>query len=97
MSLMTDAFNVNPLITTVAVNAPDDPLDITEDCGYRRCGGFGDFIDLVIDLDGRPWIALANNPANEVGIFGTLSEGPTLRGDLQPLIPILEGGSVTLS
>jgi hypothetical protein len=97
MSIMTDAFNENPLITTVAVNAPEDPLDTTEDCGYRRCGGFGDFIDLVIDLDGRPWIALANNPADEVGIFGTISEGPSLRGDtLEMLLPILPGGSATL-
>ena len=97
MSIMTDAFNDNPLITTVAVNAPDDPLDNTEDCGYRRCGGFGDFIDLVIDLDGRPWIALANNLADEVGIFGTISEGPSLRGDtLEVLPPILPGGSATL-
>jgi hypothetical protein len=103
MSIMTDSFNDNPLITTVAVNTPEDPLDTTEDCGYRRCGGFGDFIDLVIDLDGRPWIALANNPASSddgdgIGIFGTLAEGPSLRGDtLEYLEPIVPGGASTLS
>ena len=46
---MTDAFAENPLITSVAVNDPDDPLDITSDCGARRCGGFGDFIDVELD------------------------------------------------
>lgn len=49
MSIMTDAFAENPLITTVAVNSPDDPLNITDDCGDVRCGGFGDFIDVEID------------------------------------------------
>ena len=35
---MTDAFAENPLITTVAVNSPDDPLDITDDCGNFDVG-----------------------------------------------------------
>jgi len=96
LGILTDAFADKPLITTVAVNAPEDPLDDTDDCGYRRCGGFGDFIDVVIDLDGRPWIALANNPAGEIGIIGTISEGPALRGDLMPLAPLIPGGPATL-
>lgn len=61
MSIMTDAFAENPLITTVSVNSPDGPLDITDDCGNVRCGGFGDFIDVEIDDEVRPWIALAHN------------------------------------
>ena len=96
LGMLTDAFANNTLITTVAVNAPDDPLDDTDDCGYRRCGGFGDFIDVIIDLEGRPWIALANNPNGEIGIIGTNSEGPALRGDLMPLAPLIPGGPVTL-
>ena len=38
---MTDAFNETPLITTVQINADDDPLDnASPTCGYERCGGF---------------------------------------------------------
>ena len=33
---MTDAFAENPLITSVVVNPPEDPLDITSDCGNVR-------------------------------------------------------------
>ena len=89
---------VNPLLTTVVVNLPDDPLEnAKEDCGYDRCGGFGDFIDIVVAADGRPWFGLAHNPAGEIGIFGTFAEGPSLRGDTVAALPPLPlGGAVTL-
>ena len=59
ISVMTDAFNETPLITTVQINADDDPLDnASPTCGYERCGGFGDFIDMQIDEYGRPWFCL---------------------------------------
>ena len=97
MAIMTDAFSENPLITTVAVNQPDDPLDITSDCGNVRCGGFGDFIDVEIDDEGRPWIALAHNAAGfEEAIIGTLTEGPALYGDLAYLPVLPSGGNTTL-
>ena len=63
MAIMTNAFEDRPLITSVVVNSPDDPLDVTSDCGNVRCGGFGDFIDVELDDVGRPWIALAHNAA----------------------------------
>jgi hypothetical protein len=78
------------------VNAKEDYLDETEDCGSVRCGGFGDFIDVVIDVDGRPWIAFAHNIYNQEAIIGTLVTGPALRGPLEPLPPIVEGGPSTL-
>jgi len=97
MAIMTDAFADNPLITSVAVNSPDDPLDITSDCGNVRCGGFGDFIDVEIDDEGRPWIALSHNAAgSDEAIIGILTEGPTLYGDLTYLEELLEGGPSTL-
>jgi len=96
VGIMTDAFSDNPLITTVAVNAPDDLLDDTNDCGYRRCGGFGDFIDIAIDPEGRPWAALAHNPDGETGIVGTFTVGPALRGELRYLEPLPPGGPSTL-
>jgi len=96
MSVMTDAFAENPLITTVAVNSPDDPLDVTDDCGNVRCGGFGDFIDVEIDDEGRPWIALAHNTNGDIGIVGTYVTGPALYGDLRLLPEITPGGPSTL-
>jgi hypothetical protein len=97
MAIMTDAFAERPLITSVAVNHPDDPLDITSDCGNVRCGGFGDFIDVEIDDEGRPWIALSHNTGGfEEAVIGTLTEGPALYGELAylPVIPV--GGNSTL-
>lgn len=97
MAIMTDAFAEHPLITSVAVNQPDDPLDMTSDCGNVRCGGFGDFIDVEIDDEGRPWIALAHNTAGfEEAVIGTLMEGPALYGDLTPLPVLPAGGSSSL-
>ena len=96
MSVMTDAFADNPLITSVAVNAPEDPLDSTDDCGNVRCGGFGDFIDVELDDEGRPWIALAHNVNGELGIVGTYVYGPALYGDLLLLPEITAGGPSTL-
>ena len=95
MSVMTDAFADNPLITTVAVNHPSDPLDSTDDCGNVRCGGFGDFIDVEIDDEGRPWIALAHNVNGEIGIVGTWITGPSLYGNMTQLPTIMAGGPHT--
>jgi hypothetical protein len=97
MSVMTDAFAENPLITTVAVNLPNDPLDITDDCGNVRCGGFGDFIDVEIDDEGRPWIALAHNVLGEHGIVGTWITGPSLYGNITQLPVIAAGGPSTIN
>jgi hypothetical protein len=94
---MTDAFNETPLITTVQVNADEDPLDnASPTCGYERCGGFGDFIDMQIDAYGRPWLALSHNPAGDMGIFATTMTGPTLFGNVTDLGEIPEGGAQTL-
>ena len=92
--MITDAFSPMPLITTVQVNEVGDPLDTTEDCGYNRCGGFGDFIDILVDAHGRPWFGLSHNIVDQ-GIYGTISVGPSLRSgvSLQEM-PI--GGPSTL-
>jgi len=84
------------LITTVMVNDPSDPLDnASPTCGYERCGGFGDFLDMQIDANGRVWFALAHNPTDS-GIYGSVTMGPTLRGGLQPLPVMAAGGLQTL-
>lgn len=91
LGVMTDAFHPTPLITTTQVNAHEDPLDETPDCYDVRCGGFGDFIDIELDDEGRPWLALAHNPVGEIGIVGTYVTGPSLYGDLGAL-PTLPRG-----
>jgi len=91
----TDAFANGTLITTVAVNAAADPL-ATGRCGDVRCGGFGDFIDITIDFEGRPWAALSHNGHGDTGIVGTFTEGPALRGELRPLPKIVLGGPDSL-
>ena len=97
MAIMTDAFNDVPLITSIAVNLPGDPLDDTSDCGNVRCGGFGDFIDVEIDDEGRPWVALAHNTAGfQEAIIGTFVTGPALYGDLISLPELPLGGNSTL-
>ena len=56
-----------------------------------------DSIDIEIDDEGRPWIALAHNTAGfEEAIIGTLIEGPALYGELEYLDPLPEGGNSTL-
>jgi hypothetical protein len=77
----------------IPVNAADDPLDTGRPCGAMRCGGFGDFIDITIDANGRPWAAMANNGKDPNGIVGTTATGPALRGD-GDLPPLPMGGDL---
>jgi hypothetical protein len=51
---------------------------------------------MAVDQYGRPWFSLANNDAGEIGIFATITEGPTLRGDLIKLNPMPLGGNLSL-
>ena len=101
LTYATDAFNETPLLTTVQLNAMDDPIDTLEDCGYNRCGGLGDFLDIRVDAEGRTWFALAHNIGGasgaDVGIFATFHEGPSLRGEnITMLAPMPAGGPQTL-
>jgi hypothetical protein len=93
--VITDAFAEQPLITTVQLNEFGDPLDRTPGCGYNRCGGFGDFIDILIDQYGRPWFGLSHNIVDE-GIYGSMMLGPTLRGPVTNLTALPVGGPQTL-
>ena len=58
-------------------------------------GGFGDFIDILIDKHGRPWFGLSHNIVDQ-GIYGTMMTGPSLRESTVPLNPLPEGGFSTL-
>lgn len=96
LTYATDAFNETPLFTTVQLNHDGDPIDTEPDCGYNRCGGLGDFLDIRVDAYGRTWFALSHNLSDK-GIFATFATGPSLRGDtLTPLEPMPLGGIGTL-
>ena len=78
------------------MNGNDDPIDIVVDCGYNRCGGLGDFLDIRVDAYGRTWFSLSHNIA-DIGIFGTISSGPSLRGENVTMMPDMPlGGMQTL-
>jgi len=96
LTVVTDAFSDAPLFTTVQINGIDDPLDTTTGCGYNRCGGLGDFLDMAVDQHGRPWFGLSHNEGGDVGIFATIIDGPSLRGDFEALNTMPAGGNPTL-
>jgi hypothetical protein len=95
LTVVTDAFGDAPLFTTVQVNQPGDPIATESGCGYNRCGGLGDFLDMAVDQHGRPWFGLSHN-LQDIGIFATITEGPTLRGNVAELTVMPTGGPETL-
>ena len=96
ITVATDVRAAHPLFTTVQLNTDADPIDVTDDCGYVRCGGLGDFLDMRIDQHGRIWFALSHNAGGDIGIFGTMTAGPALRGAVGPLTTMPAGGPSTL-
>jgi len=102
MTLISDATGAAARTTTVRLNPADDPL-VRGSCGPGRCNnpGLVDFIDIVIDGEGRPWVALVDNcieacagadgtaddSTGAAGFVATLAAGPRLRGSgaLTPL------------
>ncbi len=100
LTVVTDVFGDSPVFSTVTVNDPADPV-ARGVCGGTRCNGVGDFIDVVIDAEGRPWVALVDvctvecakldgtKNDNALGFVGTLAQGPALRGDLSALKALL--------
>lgn len=92
IGVSVDALADSPSVASVRVNAVEDPLDDSNNCGQTRCGGFGDFVDITIDGEGRPWAALAHNDHQNAGIVATLMTGPSLWGN-GTLSPIPAGGA----
>ena len=88
IGITIDAFADAPTFVQVAVNKVDDPLDEGGPCGRVRCGGFGDFIDIAVDAEGRPWAAMAHNGYNNAGIVGTLRSGPSLIEGQLTVLPV---------
>lgn len=102
LSTIVNATDQDPVIAAAPVDPLDDPIARGPCDDDNRCDGIGDFIDIVIDADGRPWAALVDvcNEAcvggdqndEALGKVATLAQGPSLIGELAPLpsIPGLE-------
>ncbi len=102
LSTIVEATSPDPVIAAAPVDPLDDPIARGPCDDDNRCDGIGDFIDIVIDDDGRPWAALVDvcNEAcvdgdqndEALGKVATLAQGPSLIGELAPLpaIPGLE-------
>ena len=82
-----NALSKRPRFFTASVNRSSDPL-LRGDCRRVRCGAQGDFIDVVIDRDGRPWTSMVDAcpPPGDVcgssmgsGFVGTVVGMPRLR------------------
>ncbi|MGH2805999.1 MAG: sialidase family protein [Actinomycetota bacterium] len=82
-----DALSNKPRFFTASVNRASDPL-MRGECGAVRCGVQYDFIDVVIDPDGRPWTAMVDGcpapggPCGDplgAGVVGTVIGGHRLR------------------
>jgi len=106
LSALYDATAPDLEVTTVTVNPAEDPIALGE-CGGTRCraddgAGIGDFLDVTIDDEGRPWAAyvdvcLEGCPDEDTsrddgrGVVGTLAEGPSLE-DPDQRLPTLDAG-----
>lgn len=100
LTISTDATSASPTFTTVSMNDPADPIARGACNDDNRCIDVGDFIDVVIDDAGRPWVALVdeciglcvtrgNLPTTTAGAIGTLAAGDALRGPAgTPLAPL---------
>ncbi|HUR68364.1 MAG TPA: sialidase family protein [Candidatus Thermoplasmatota archaeon] len=101
VTLVQDALTPSPTFTTTRVNPADDPL-YRGACGIGRCGSVRDFIDVVIDADGRPWVTFIDACIDEcaapdgtyedstsfTGVLATLAEGPNLLEPARRLVPV---------
>lgn len=91
LGVTVNALDAAPVVSTTLVNDPTDPL-VRGVCGPGRCPGMYDFINVVIDVEGRPWGAFvdactgkcAHDPDaknnDSLGLVATLESGPRLRG-----------------
>lgn len=102
LTVSLDADNDAPVFASVPLNDPDEPV-AADACwpGYRHCDDVGEFVDLVIGPDGRPWASVfdscretcarlgTNEPrGGHRGAVLTLSEGPALNGTGASLEPL---------
>jgi hypothetical protein len=82
-----NALSKKPRFFTTSLNPFSDPIGRGE-CSPVRCGAQGDFIEVVIDPDGRPWTSMVDacpapgkvcGSTGGPGFVGTVDGGPKLR------------------
>ncbi len=110
LATVLDATQAQPVVATTTTNDPANPIGLGE-CGGTRCraadgAGIGDFIDVTIDADGRPWAAFvdvcletcqqeqAPQRTEGIGLIGTLAEGPSLHDATKALASLEAAGNV---
>ncbi len=105
LAVITGANAEKPTVTTARVNAPGDPI-VRGQCGPGRCRTLFDFIDVQMDKDGRPWVALVDNCVDacanatgtakdsvaRAGFVTTFEQGPGLLAAMPTLPPIHAAG-----
>ncbi|PSG98290.1 hypothetical protein BRD56_01470 [Thermoplasmatales archaeon SW_10_69_26] len=106
ITTVTNATSEEPAFLTTTANDPEDPIARGNCNSGNRCfgdegGSLGDFIDVVIDDDGRPWAALVDTCTEDcvddpsagrdvgVGFVGTVNQGPSLEDPTQALDPLV--------
>ncbi len=92
IGVMHDALDPESPIQTVRLHPGDDPVARGACMVYYGCHGVREFIDIVIDEDGRPWAAIVDTCTTAcvtdptvmqdglAAAMGTLSVGPGLQG-----------------
>ncbi len=100
LAVISNATTETPSVLTVQLNNATDVL-ARGNCGPGRCFGVFDFIDVQIDADGRPWVALVDacpakcdaadgkqkDNSGGAGLIATIATGPSML-DGKPLVPI---------
>ncbi len=106
LTTITDATEDELTVFTTTANDPEDPIARGPCNSANRCygeegGALGDFIDIVIDEEGRPWAAFVDactqacveDPSAGMdvatGFVGTLNEGPSLQDPTLALDPLI--------
>ena len=96
LAVIPDALAESPAIQSVTANDPADPV-ARGLCGRTRCSGMTDFIEIVVDAQGRPWASFVDvctaacaapdgtEKEGYDGFVATLRAGPALRGALAAL------------
>lgn len=98
LATLPNATAPEPVVATAPLNPPEDPVARGPCDDVNRCSDVGDFIDVVIDPGGRPWVAFVDvchdactaedGTDRPEGAVGTLLQGFPLQGSGPTLSPL---------
>lgn len=99
VTMSLNALDPEPTFTTYLLNPLDDPIHRGPCGGGYRCGSIVDFMDIVMDKQGRVYVSSADACGTPVcigkppaagatthgeGVLGVLLQGPSLKADQPP-------------